>query len=100
MQTYTAQQIIDDINAYMRSVGGLNRDWYAGIASNAETRLFNDHAVSRAGGNWIWRRATSSAVARDVEKAYLDAGCDGGGGGGDYGTDCVYVYRKTSTTSP
>jgi hypothetical protein len=98
--SYSVAQIIADIDTYMRSVGGVNANWYAGIASDAETRLFNDHGVSKANGNWIWRRATSSTVARQVEKAYLDAGCDGGGGGGDYSTDCVYVYRKASGTNP
>ena len=97
---YTSQQIINDINAYMKQHGGTNASWYVGIATDAKQRLFVDHNVSENGGAWIYRQATSSAVARSVEKAYLDAGCDGGSGGGDHGTDYVYAYKKTSSTEP
>lgn len=100
MTSYTARQIIADIDAYMTSVGGRASDWYVGIASDPEARLFNDHGVARVGGNWIWRRAISSDAAREVEKAYLDTGHDGGPGGGDSSTDCVYAYRKASGTDP
>lgn len=98
--SYTAQQIIAEINAYMKQCGGSNRDWYVGIAANARERLFNDHRVTEKGGSWIYRQATSTDVARSVEKAYLDAGCDGGPGGGDEDTDFVYAYLKTASTSP
>jgi len=96
--SFTAQQIINDINAYMKQVGGIYSGWYVGIATDAKQRLFVDHNVSEQNGAWIYRQATSSAVARSVEKAYLDAGCTGGPGGGDSGTDYVYAYKKTSTT--
>lgn len=94
----TAQQIINDINEYMKQHGGTNAAWYVGIATDAKQRLFNDHNVSEQSGAWIYMQATSSTVARSVEKAYLDAGCDGGPGGGDDGTDYVYAYKKTAST--
>ncbi|OIR02186.1 hypothetical protein GALL_158060 [mine drainage metagenome] len=96
--TYTAQQIITDINSHMRQHSGTNADWYVGIATDPKQRLFNDHNVSEKNDSWIYRRATSSDVARSVEKAYLDAGCTGGPGGGDDHTDYVYAYRKTRST--
>lgn len=96
--SHTAQQIINDINTYMKQQGGKNSDWYVGIATDARQRLFVDHSVSETSDSWIYRQATSSEVARSVEKAYLDAGCTGGPGGGDGGTDFVYAYRKTKTT--
>lgn len=95
----TSEQIINDINAYIRNVGGTISSWYVGVASSARTRLFDDHGVDEKNGNWIYRQATSEAVARAVEKAYLDAGCDGGTGGGD-STTYVYAYLKTSSTNP
>lgn len=97
---HNAQQIITDINAYMKQHGGTNASWYVGVATNASTRLFNDHSVDKDKDPWIYRQATSSAVARSVEKAYLDAGCDGGPGGGDDDTDYVYAYLKSSRTDP
>jgi len=94
----TAQQIIADINAHMQQSGIPNNRWYIGIAANARNRLFVDHGVNEQGGWWILRQADSSAIARQVEKAYLDAGCQGGGGGGDDTTVWVYAYVITSDT--
>ena len=94
------ERIIAEINAHMRNCGGANSAWYVGVASSAEERLFNDHSVDRTRDSWIYRRAASSSMARDIEQAYLDAGCDGGPGGGDAGTIFVYAYRKTRTTNP
>ena len=94
------QKIITDINAYMRRYRGTNADWYIGIASNVKQRLFNDHSVSEKTDAWIYRQAISTAAAREVEKAYLDAGCDGGTGGGDDNTIYVYAYLKTPNTEP
>ncbi|MDD2699835.1 MAG: hypothetical protein PHH36_01225 [Sideroxydans sp.] len=95
---YTKQQIIIDINAYMKKCGGTNAGWYVGIATDAKQRLFNDHNVLEKNDSWIYRHAESSDAARAVEKAYLDAGYSGGPGGGDDGTDYVYACRKTRTT--
>lgn len=96
----TKQQIITDINTYMQQHGGRNSAWYVGIASDARSRLFNDHNVNEMSDVWIFRQAISSSVAREVEKAYLDASCDGGSGGGDARTVYVYAYRKTNSTDP
>lgn len=95
---FTAEKIINEISAYMKQLGGIDSGWYVGIATDAKQRLFVDHNVSEQSGAWIYLQATSSDVARLVEKAYLDAGCTGGPGGGDSGTDYVYAYKKTSTT--
>lgn len=92
------KEIISDINAYMKKHGGNNVDWYVGIAADPKSRLFTDHNVSENSGTWIYRQATSSDSAREVEKAYLVAGCKGGPGGGDDDTDYVYAYLITSTT--
>lgn len=98
--SYSADQIITDINGYMQLHGGSNPSWYVGIAADARDRLFKGHGVVEEGGVWIYRRALSTAVARQVEKAYLDAGCDGGPGGGDELTVYVYAYRKTPSSRP
>ena len=96
--SYAAEQIINDISAYMKQRGGTSSGWYVGIATDPKQRLFVDHNVSETHDAWIYRQAISSEVARSVEKAYLDAGCTGGPGGGDRGTDYVYAYLKTKTT--
>jgi len=96
--SYTANQIITDINNYMREHPHPNKDWYVGIASSARDRLFNDHNVAEQGGTWIFRKAVSADVAREVEKAYLDAGYDGGPGGGDDSSMYVYAYVQFQGT--
>ena len=55
-----------------------------GIAASPRDRLFNDHNVREKGDAWIFREATSSAVAREVESYFIDVkGTRGGAGGGD-----------------
>ena len=94
------QGIITDINAYMKNSGGAaDSTWYVGIAADPEARLFSDHSVVKHGA-WIYRTADSAAIAREIEKEYLDAGTDGGTGGGDASTRAVYAYKKTATTRP
>ncbi len=98
--TVLAQQAYDDIVAHIKKQGGTAKDWYAGIAADIEERLFSEHNVSRENAWWIHRACTTNTAARNVEKALLDYGCDGGEGGGDESTDKVYAYLKTSTTDP
>lgn len=96
----TAQTIYDEITDYISKQGGALHTWYAGITENPKKRLFDDHKVPEKDYWWIYRRATSSQTARDIEKALLDLGCDGGAGGGDDGAVHVYAYLKSPQTQP
>jgi hypothetical protein len=95
----TAQQAYDEILAYINRFTEAYSEWYAGIASNAKTRLFTEHGVSEPSGHWIFRTLPSDTDARIVEQALLKLGCDGGKGGGDSSTTQVYAYLKTSQTN-
>jgi hypothetical protein len=96
----TKESIKADIEAYMQKRGGSYSDWYVGIASDPKQRLFNDHNVDEKNGAWIYRKADSSSVAREVEECFVNTlGTDGGSGGGDYSTNYVYAYKKTSYTN-
>ena len=90
--------IIADIKSHMAECGGKYEDWYVGIASDPKERLFNDHNVSEKGDSWITRQCASSDDARAIEKHFLALGTQGGPGGGDDSSDCVYAYKTTSTT--
>ena len=94
----TKQEIINDITQYF--MGTTYSGCYVGITSDVESRLFRDHRVSREHGRWIYRTANSHTVAREVEKHFLNAGMDGGTGGGDRTSTTVYAYKKTSSTNP
>jgi len=92
------QEIIDDITKHFK--GKKYSECYVGITSDVEGRLFGDHNVSKENGHWIYRAASSHSVAREVEQHFLDAGMDGGAGGGDESSTIVYAYKKTSSTNP
>lgn len=94
----TAQQVYDELVAYMAKFTDPKRSWYAGIAATPRDRLFIDHSVPENGGYWAYRTCQTSDDARAVEEALLKLGCKGGGGGGDHTTKSCYVYFITSDT--
>lgn len=96
----TAQEAYEEILAHIRKQGGTFSNWYCGITANIESRLFGDHGVPRKEHWFAYRECTSSEGARNVEKAFLGHGCDGGTGGGDDTAVYVYAYLKTSITKP
>ncbi len=77
-----------------------NDQWYVGIATDPKDRLFKDHNVDKSQDQWAYSKADTEEIARSVEKRFLDAGCDGGPGGGDTGSKLVYVYLKSGRTEP
>lgn len=93
----TAQVVYDFLVEYINKNGGVSRNWYAGIATDVEQRLFSDHNVDKQYGKWAHHTTDTENEARTVEKALLDLGCDGGSGGGDR-PKTVYVYWKTPNT--
>src|SRR5437762_10258302 len=67
MLSQTALSIIADIDAYMTQVGGANYQWYVGIASDVNKRLFGDHRVNKDTGMWIHHTAPTHEEAREIE---------------------------------
>jgi hypothetical protein len=100
MEVQTAQQVYNEIEAHIKKQGGAYSDWYIGIASDWENRLFNEHQVPRKDYWFITRQCQNNQAARNVEEALLKLGCDGGGGGGDDKTVYVYAYLKGTMTNP
>lgn len=99
MATATVEQsVVAEIAAYMRRYGGGYSVWYIGIAADPRQRLFVDHSVRETGGAWIYYDCGTDVSARRVEQAFLNAGCKGGDGGGDWRTRYVYAYRITAST--
>lgn len=96
----TGQNIVNDFLDYMEKVGGYCGDWYIGITNDPKIRLFSQHGVDEQNGDWIHALADTNQVARDVEKYFLDKGCDGGSGGGDNSSTKVYGYKKSQSTNP
>lgn len=92
------QEIISDIEGHIQKGGGGYNAWYVGISEDAKDRLFNEHNVEEW---WIFRQASSSQVAREIESYFVNIlGTDGGAGGGGENTDMVYAYKKAANTIP
>lgn len=90
--------IIDKINTYVEKNNSRHSNWYVGIATNPEERLFSDHNVDKTYGKWIYILADSEQIARDAEADLLNKyGYSGGPGGGDH-PKYVYSYLKNSNT--
>ena len=96
----TAQQVYDDIIAYIQEQGRPASDWYAGITSDLDGRVHDEHNVPREDLSCIKRTCNTTLAARAVENALIKSGCDGGGGGGDSSSIYVYAYLKTAVTNP
>ena len=99
--TKTKQEIINDLDAYIKDGGGGYAAWYVGIASDARDRLFNNHKVKEKGDSWVFRQTSFSAVAREIEDYFVNTlGTGGGARRGVVFTDMVYAYKKASHTDP
>lgn len=95
------QEIISDIEGFMQKRDGGYSAWYVGISKDARDRLFEGHNVSEKGDWWIYRQASSSQVAREIEDYFVNTlGTDGAVGGGDEAADMVYAYKKAAHTDP
>jgi len=90
--------IAQEVAAHIREQGGLLANWYVGIASDVNQRLFRDHNVPRDNHWYIYRKAVNDQDAREIEKYFLDQGCKGGSGGGDDSCSFVYAYLITAIT--
>ena len=100
MAILNAQETFIKIKSLIDQYGSAYSNWYTGITSDPETRLFQQHGVSKDTDVWTFQRCQSEQGARDVEAALLELGCDGGPGGGEKSCDYNYAYRKSRNTNP
>ena len=97
----TEAQIKEEIKSYIKKCGGNYPTWYVGISEDPRDRLFNQHNVDEKNDYWIFRTASSTDVARRIERYFVDIlGTDGGLGGGDVDARAVYAYKKKAHTDP
>jgi hypothetical protein len=95
------QTVLNEIVAHIQSEGSPFSNWYSGITSDIQSRLFGDHGVPAKGHWYIYRKAQSFPAARRIKNALINQyGTDGGPGGGDIDAIYVYSYKKTSVTNP
>ncbi len=100
MPVIQAQQAHDEILANIKNQGGAYSTWYCGITGDINARLFGSHKLTRDDPWWSYRECPDETSARNVEKALIALGCDGGAGGGDASTKFVYAYLKSAKSDP
>lgn len=83
------------LDDYMREHGPAPFGWYVGISDDPRRRL-KEHNFN--GTPAAYTCTSADHVARAVEKFLKSQGCEGGVGGGDGASICVYVYKITGTT--
>jgi len=93
-----SKTILAQINTHMNRSGISNRQWYVGITSDIEQRLFRDHGVPKSSYWYIFREAHNADEARLIMDAYHKAGCKGTSGGGDDTSTIVYAYVTSAQT--
>jgi hypothetical protein len=99
MPTRSMSEIVKDISGHIMACGAKSySDWYAGIASDSEERLFYHHNVSKENDSWIRRKARNVADARAAAAELHDMGCGGVIEDGDEEANYVYAYEITETT--
>ena len=86
-----------DAADYLHDDDREHADWYAGITSDPEARLFDEHAVDQE-GSWAYAECLNDDVARGAEQLLLELGYQGGPGGGNESSVFVYVYETTVDT--
>ena len=92
MQT-TANSIAGQIDDHIALHGGINAEWYIGIAADPNDRLVNGHNATTQRNDAMYWDASNDEIARAIEQHFLKKGCKGGPGGGGPGTRFVYVYK-------
>ena len=99
--TQGEKEILNKLISYINSHGGVYSEWYSGITSDPQQRLFVEHNVSRENGHWVYHNAGRDHSARNIVSALINNyGTDGGSGWGNASTTNVYAYRKTAGTNP
>ena len=92
-------KIKQKIESYMREYGKTTTEkLYIGITNDVDRRLFGFHRVPRRDYWWIYLPADDAETARKVEKHFIEAGMQGGVGGGNNNSEIVYCYETSKET--
>jgi len=96
----TPETITTDIISFIEEKGGRTLDWYVGITSNPEQRLFAEHGLQKTGEDWIYRTADTAEEARRIGKYFVVAVKTDGAGFNEANARTVYAYKKKEHTKP
>ncbi len=99
---YSVQQIKYEILAYIKEFGGDFNDWYVGISSDPKNTMFQEHRVHKEDDIWLYKQALTFTACKTVQDYFLDILKTDGKAiiNGDEDTDCVYLFKKSTRTTP
>jgi hypothetical protein len=99
---YSVQQIRYDCLAFIKELGGSFADFVIGVGENPRSALFTVHNVHPERDAWMYRQALSFAAVRTVNNYFVGKlGVDGAEvTSGPDDCDCIYLYKKSETTTP
>lgn len=93
-------QIVTAIDEHLQKSGKrYYSEFYIGVASNASKKLFEEHHVNKENSWWIFRTASTPAIANKVKEHYLNLGMRGRNGENNSDAMMVYCYAVTLTTT-
>ena len=93
-------EIVLHLRSFINEHACASHQWYVGLASDAEEKLFQHHKVNRQANSWIYRMADSPEAARSVHENFLRLGCDGEQYPNELNATDVYIYLKSHKTKP
>ena len=96
----TQEEIKTEIRQFIEEKGGRILDWYVGISSAPEERLFQEHGLIKNNDDWIYRTAESQDEAKRIGKYFAVMIRTDGAGYGELNASTVYAYRKKPHTKP
>ncbi len=92
--------IIQDIKNHIKTNGDSPSDWYVGITSSTDQRLFVEHNVDKKNDAWILKESDTENIAREVEKYFTEEFGTKGDQGGGINPCYVYAYKITDHSKP
>ncbi len=95
----TADSIAAQIENHVSLHGGGYSAWYVGITSDPTDRIVNGHNANSQRNAAMYWDAQNEETVRVIEQHFIDKGCQGGGGGGNWDTRYVYVYKTDYLTT-
>ena len=99
---YSVQQIKYEILAYIKEFGGDFNDWYVGVSADPKKEMFHRHSVDEEDDIWLYKQALTFKACNTIQRYFLETlNTDGKPvTNGDEDTDCVFLYKKSTRTTP
>lgn len=98
----SVQQIKFEMFGYIKEFDADFGAWYVGIASDPKRQMESAHGVDLTEDIWLYKQAQSFTACRTIQSYFVrQLKTDGElveTGDGD--TDCIYLYKKSSRTTP